>query len=287
MNRVKEGACQIAAGGTAGFVEVCLMQPLDVVKTRLQIVSTNGGFATCVRTTYLNEGLLGFYKGLIPPILADTPKRASKFFMFEQFRSVFTNPDIPPVLTYSLAGMFSGLTSALLVCPFEVIKITQQSERHVNFFEQRSCKIMARDIIKSEGGKGIYRGLPTLLTRNGVWNMVYFGFYFTAKDYIPPSNEGHSKNIAARIFLGFVAGSLASATNVPLDVCQIRIMGPQPVKGQRKYKSTFQTLNLVYKEEGLAALYRGLLPKCMRLGPGGAVMLVVYESVYNSLKTLI
>ena len=62
--------------------------------------------------------------------------------------------------------------------------------------------------------------------------------------------EGHSKNIAARILLGFVAGSLASAMNVPFDVCQIRIMGPQPVKGQRKYKSTFQTLNLVYKEEG-------------------------------------
>ena len=33
------------------------------------------------------------------------------------------------------------------------------------------------------------------------------------------------------------------------------------------------------------ALYRGLLPKMMRLGPGGAIMLIVYEYVYELLKT--
>ncbi len=32
------------------------------------------------------------------------------------------------------------------------------------------------------------------------------------------------------------------------------------------------------------ALYKGLAPKIMRLGPGGAIMLVVYEHVYHLLK---
>lgn len=34
---LKHAAMQIVAGGSAGFLEVCIMHPLDLVKTRLQI----------------------------------------------------------------------------------------------------------------------------------------------------------------------------------------------------------------------------------------------------------
>lgn len=37
---IKTIALQTAAGGSAGFVEVCIMHPLDLVKTRLQIQNT-------------------------------------------------------------------------------------------------------------------------------------------------------------------------------------------------------------------------------------------------------
>lgn len=36
-NFVKDCLMQIAAGGSAGFIEICTMHPLDVVKTRLQV----------------------------------------------------------------------------------------------------------------------------------------------------------------------------------------------------------------------------------------------------------
>jgi len=42
-NFLKAAVIQIGAGGSAGFVEVCIMHPMDLVKTRfqLQVKTTN------------------------------------------------------------------------------------------------------------------------------------------------------------------------------------------------------------------------------------------------------
>lgn len=37
MGYLKQAAVQIGAGGSAGFVEVCIMHPMDLVKTRFQL----------------------------------------------------------------------------------------------------------------------------------------------------------------------------------------------------------------------------------------------------------
>lgn len=63
-----------------------------------------------------------------------------------------------------------------------------------------------------------------------------------------------------------------------------KIKGPQPILGQIKYKTTFGSMAIVAREEGWRALYKGLVPKVMRLGPGGAIMLIVYEYMYELLK---
>ena len=63
MERVKEAGRQIAAGGSAGLVEVCIMHPLDLVKTRLQLPGGHfNGLVDCFRKTFKAEGLSGFYK---------------------------------------------------------------------------------------------------------------------------------------------------------------------------------------------------------------------------------
>lgn len=89
-NLLKQAAMQIGAGGSAGFVEVCIMHPLDLVKTRFQLQSAvtsrpgdpnyYTGIADCMKKMYRNEGFRSFWKGVIPPILVETPKRATKVF---------------------------------------------------------------------------------------------------------------------------------------------------------------------------------------------------------------
>lgn len=41
---------------------------------------------------------------------------------------------------------------------------------------------------------------------------------------------------------------------------------------------------MVYSNDGVAALYRGILPQVLRVGPGGASMLLLYEKFFNLLK---
>jgi len=87
---------------------------------------------------------------------------------------------------------------------------------------------------------------------------------------------------ARKVLIGFTAGTLACFVNIPFDVAKSRIQGPQPVAGIM-YKGTFRSIFRVYREEGFKALYKGIVPKILRLGPGGAIMLLVNEYVFEYL----
>ncbi|KAM8916189.1 mitochondrial 2-oxodicarboxylate carrier [Spinachia spinachia] len=287
---LREASHQIIAGGSAGLVEICLMHPLDVVKTRFQIQrgtsdpNSYKSLGDCFRTVIRNEGISGFYKGILPPIVAETPKRAVKFFTFEQYKKLLNLSPLSPGLALSVAGLGAGLTEAVVVNPFEVVKVSLQANRD-SFAEQPSSFAQARRIINSEGFglRGLNKGLTSTLGRHGVFNMIYFGFYFNVKDAIPSSPDP-TLEFMRKFAIGLVSGTISSCVNIPFDVAKSRIQGPQPVPGEIKYRTCFQSMALVYREEGYMALYKGLVPKIMRLGPGGAVMLLVYEYVSGWLQ---
>lgn len=83
---------------------------------------------------------------------------------------------------------------------------------------------------------------------------------------------------------GFTAGSIASTVNIPWDVAKSRIQGYHADNTPRKYNKCIQTILLVRQEEGFKALFKGLSPKLLRLGPGGAIMMIAYEEIYKYLK---
>lgn len=283
-----EAAQQVLAGGSAGLVEICLMHPLDVVKTRFQIQrgkadpTSYKGLGDCFRTIYHNERIFGFYKGILPPILAETPKRAVKFFTFEQYKKLLGVLALPPGLVFAMAGLGSGLTEAVVVNPFEVVKVSLQANRGT---QTHSTFAQARRIARTEGLglRGLNKGLSATLGRHGVFNMVYFGFYFNVKGLVPAMQDP-TLEFFRKFGIGLASGTLASIINIPFDVAKSRIQGPQPGPGGPKYSSCWKTMRTVYSEEGFLALYKGLLPKIMRLGPGGAVMLLVYEYSYAWLQ---
>ncbi|GAA6066490.1 mitochondrial 2-oxodicarboxylate carrier isoform X2, partial [Tachysurus ichikawai] len=149
----------------------------------------------------------------------------------------------------SLAGLGSGLTEALVVNPFEVVKVSLQANR--NSFKVPSTFSQARMIINSDGFglRGLNKGLTSTLGRHGIFNMIYFGFYFNVKDNLPASKDPRLE-FMRKFTIGLVSGTISSCVNIPFDVAKSRIQGPQPVPGEIKYRSCFQTMTLVYREEG-------------------------------------
>ncbi|OXU25838.1 hypothetical protein TSAR_010544 [Trichomalopsis sarcophagae] len=288
----KEAVIQIGSGGSAGFVEVCIMHPMDLVKTRLQLqVKTKQsdptyytGIWDCLKKMYRTEGFFAYWKGIVPPILVETPKRAVKFFTFEQYKQFFLfGASAPTPLTFSCAGLCAGFTESLLVNPFEVVKVKLQSNRK-HMKESPSTFAITKEIIQKQGLglNGLNKGLTATLMRNGIFNGFYFGFYHSVKTYIPP-NKDPIKEFLTKVGIGFFSGSVASCLNIPFDVAKSRIQGPEG----HKYKGTLKTIGIVYKAEGFKALYKGLLPKVIRLGPGGAIMLVVYDYMHEYLVSVL
>uniref|UniRef100_A0A0S1MKM6 Uncharacterized protein n=1 Tax=Phakopsora pachyrhizi TaxID=170000 RepID=A0A0S1MKM6_PHAPC len=76
-----------SAGAIAGVTELLCLYPLDVVKTRIQLqgkVEILGqenytGMVDCFKKIIKAEGFGRLYRGLLPPLMLEAPKRAVKF----------------------------------------------------------------------------------------------------------------------------------------------------------------------------------------------------------------
>ena len=62
-----------------GMIGSLAVTPMDVVKTRLQVLrnaqgeAAYSGIVDCVQKTYTNEGIMAFYKGAVPRMIVIAP----------------------------------------------------------------------------------------------------------------------------------------------------------------------------------------------------------------------
>lgn len=78
------------------------------------------------------------------------------------------------------------------------------------------------------------------------------------------------------------AKAVASLITYPHEVIRTRLRQPD-VNGVKRYHGLYQTLTLVIKEEGAAALYGGLTAHMLRVVPNAACMFLIYEVVADKL----
>ncbi len=133
-----------------------------------------------------------------------------------------------------------------------------------------------KKIVKQEGVLALYNGLEATVMRNMTWNAGYFGVIFQVKAQLPAQPELLNNFIA-----GAIGGCVGTALNTPFDVVKSRIQNSPRSGSPSKYNWSIPSLFIVAREEGFWALYKGFVPKVLRLGPGGGILLVVYTALMD------
>jgi len=265
----------VFAGAVAGLIEVLVMYPLDVVKTRLQLEkgTQRRSIIGIFRSIIKEEGPTRLYRGIISPILAEAPKRAIKFSTNDLYKKWFTNKTTKK-LSYSgagAAGALAGTTEAFANCPFEVVKVRMQAKENAGIYKSTGDATL--QIFRQEGVLALYRGFEAQVWRNAVWNGAYFACIpFVKANLWEPKTEGSE---SLRNFIaGFIGGTIGTSLNTPLDVVKSR---SQNLRGSPQW--TIILLAKLYKEEGFRAMYKGYVPRILRLGPGGGIMLLAFDFI--------
>ncbi|ORY57569.1 mitochondrial carrier domain-containing protein [Pseudomassariella vexata] len=284
---------QFAAGAIAGVSEILVMYPLDVVKTRVQLQTGTGanaeynGMLDCFRKIVKNEGFSRLYRGISAPILMEAPKRATKFAANGEwgkfYRKAFGADKMNQSLSI-LTGASAGATEAFIVVPFELVKIRLQDKASAGKYSG-PLDVVSK-IVKNEGILAMYNGLESTLWRHILWNAGYFGCIFQVRELLPQAKTKKGQ-VANDIMAGTVGGTVGTMVNTPMDVVKSRIQNSPKVAGAvPKYNWAWPACATVAKEEGLGALYKGFLPKVLRLGPGGGILLVVFGGVMDFFRKM-
>ncbi|KAG1873782.1 mitochondrial carrier [Suillus subluteus] len=270
-----------AAGAIAGVSEILTFYPLGdmtQVKTRMQLETGKAkhGMVGTLSSIVREEGFGRLYRGLVPPLLLEAPKRAVKFAANDFWGKTYMGFSGESKMTQQLSvltGCSAGATESFVVVPFELVKIKLQ-DKTSTFAGPID---VVKQVIKKEGPLGLYAGMEATFWRHVWWNGGYFGCIHQVRSMLTPA-ETQQGQLFNNFVSGSVGGFVGTLINTPFDVVKSRIQGAAKVPGVvPKYNWTYPALMTIMREEGPAALYKGFLPKVLRLAPGGGVLLLVVE----------
>ena len=173
-----------------------------------------------------------------------------------------------------MAGSVAGASTVAVLYPLDVIKTRLQvqdgSERvSLGFWE------MGKALWRS-GARTLYSGLgPSMLGASIAWGS-YFYCYRWSKDR--RRRNGAPLSSMDHLMSGLEAGAVVSIVTNPVWVVKTRLQlqDRMPGSGVKAYDGAIDCLRSIAREEGVAGLYRGLLPSLL-LVSHGAIQMAVYE----------
>ncbi|XP_059317351.1 mitochondrial uncoupling protein 3 [Lycium ferocissimum] len=262
--------------------------PVDLIKTRLQLHGES--LASSHRTSAVrlvseilrNDGVLGLYKGLLPAIIRHLFYTPIRIVNYEFLRN-FLVPDDHTLSLSSKAviGGISGVIAQVVASPADLVKVRMQADSRMasQGLQPRYCGPFDafNKIIRTEGFKGLWKGVLPNVQRAFLVNMGELACYDHAKRFVINNNIAND-NIYAHTLSSIMSGLSATTLSCPADVIKTRMMNQAADKqGNCKYRNSFDCLVKTVRVEGLKALWKGFFPTWARLGPWQFVFWVSYE----------
>lgn len=287
-------------GGLAASLAGLITNPLEVVKTRVQLqgeLMKRGNYTIHYRNVFhalvtitKKEGLHSVQKGLVPALYYQFWMNGTRLGFFQSLDNLGvtrnTNGQLVPYKV-AICASAAGAIGSFISSPFFMIKTQLQTmsnatiavghQHHHSSFHSALYKIF-----HSQGIRGLWRGAPAAILRTSVTSSIQlstfslFGSHLTKYQFI----ESHP-------FIGTVVSSMFSGLNVstavaPFDVISNRLYN-QPLDPITKkgliYNGIFDCALKIFRSEGLLGFYKGWTALVLRSGPHSILSLCFWKQI--------
>ncbi|OXC59850.1 solute carrier family 25, member 38 [Cryptococcus neoformans MW-RSA852] len=246
----------LLSGALSGLSSAVVLQPLDLLKTRLQqsqgdIGSKRQRLRGVVNQVIKDDGISGLWRGTIPTLVRNVPGVAVYFYSLSAIRNrlsaiPYFSITVPVsenrISTSSgqmkreagsrsaivklssggnlLAGAVGRTSVGFVLSPITVIKARFESNRYSNY---HSILGALSSLYRTQGVKGFYQGFTATAVRDAPYAGLYLVFYEKSKELA--GRLPGVPNAALHSCSGIMAATLATIITSPADVIKVRLRG--------------------------------------------------------------
>lgn len=267
-------------GGLAGMAATTTIQPIDMVKVRLQLAGE--GIKTGPRPTPLQvtrdiiaQGKFGdLYTGLSAGLLRQAVYTTARLGFFDTFMTALkaraeTKGQGIGFKERAGAGLTAGGLAACVGNPADLALIRMQSDGLKPKGQRANYTSVVDALTRIARGEGIYAlwvGASPTVVRAMALNFGQLAFFSEAKTQLKAKTQWGAKT--QTLTASAIAGFFASFFSLPFDFVKTRLQkqsrGPN---GGLPYKGMADCFRKVTREEGLLRFYRGFGTYYVRIAP--------------------
>lgn len=192
--------------------------------------------------------------------------------------------DPPSYKGVALGAVGTGAIQSLLLSPVELVKIRLQLQT-IRYGESRpqvhhrGPLSVIKSIWRTEGIRGIYRGLGITVLRDAPSHGVYFWTYEYVREQLHPGcRKSGQESVRTMLVAGGLAGVASWVCCYPLDVVKTRLQAQShSPSSPPKYSGIVNCFVKSVREEGHGVLWRGLGTAVSRAFVVNGTIFAAYE----------
>ncbi|XP_076645949.1 mitochondrial 2-oxoglutarate/malate carrier protein [Halictus rubicundus] len=280
-------AVKFLFGGTAGMAATCFVQPLDLIKNRMQLSGTKTSTMSVVSSIVKKEGILAFYSGLSAGLLRQGTYTTTRLGIYNWLFEIASKNNQSGFVVKALIGSAAGCVGAFVGTPAEVALIRMTADGRLPLAERRNYKNVFNAlvrILREEGILALWRGTIPTMGRAMVVNAAQLASYSQTKEVL--LNTGYfEENIKLHFVSSMISGLVTTAASMPVDIAKTRIQNMKVVDGKPEFKGAVDVIVRVCRNEGLFSLWKGFFPYYARLGPHTVLTFIFLEQMNSMYKS--
>ncbi|KAI6653284.1 Solute carrier family 25 member 11 [Oopsacas minuta] len=277
-------------GGLAGMGATAVVQPLDLLKNRLQMAGEgkNRKLYTSSLDAFVKigraEGVLGMWNGISAGLLRQATYTTTRLGIFStlQDRYFAREGKNPNILIKGGMALIAGGIGAFVGTPADLTLIRMTSDGRLPEGLRRNYKNAIEGLVRisrEEGVTKMWNGWRPTVIRAIVVNIAQLASYSQAKQFLLESKY-FKDDILCHFAASLMSGFITTVASMPVDICKTRIQNQKPLPdGTLFYKNSFDVARKVIGKEGIFSLWKGFLPYFARIGPHTVITFILLEQM--------